>query len=270
VSVVLGYFTEGIPTGKVPVTFSTGLTVRVVVALEEAPLVSTTFTTTEYGLPVLVVGVPLITPLLLMLRPFGSGAAVQVRVPVPPVALIAAPLVKALPTVAVGKAPAVTTGRALPVIPKVACAVARLTSVAVTVTLIAVVEVGVPLMVPVVLLMLKPVPVKPVAVHVIAPVPPVEASGAVYAVLTVAAGSGDLVVIEIAGFTVRVNVLLTLPMPSFTVMATVVEVPEVGVPVIVPLVEPMLRPVGRPVAVQVLVPLPPPAARVAGVATGGV
>jgi hypothetical protein len=93
--VVAVYATLGIPAGREdgPVITSAGLTTRLKFWLDVAMLASVAVTRTVYGLAVLVVGVPVMTPLELMLNPAGSPVADQVIGVVPPVSVMVLPLV---------------------------------------------------------------------------------------------------------------------------------------------------------------------------------
>jgi hypothetical protein len=74
-------------------------------------------------------------------------------------------------------------------------------------------------------------------VHVMVPVPPVDANVSGYEVLAVAAGKGDVVVIDSAGLTAKLKVLVAVaPTESVTittmpVVLVAVEITVVGVPV---------------------------------------
>jgi hypothetical protein len=93
--VVLVYATLGIATGKEagPVMTRAGLTTRVKLWLDEAPLASVAVTLTVYGVPVLVLAVPVMAPLALMANPAGKPVADHVIGVVPPVNVTVLPLV---------------------------------------------------------------------------------------------------------------------------------------------------------------------------------
>jgi hypothetical protein len=132
---------------------SAAFTVKDVLAV--APLLSFTVTVTE-ELPG-AVGVPEMLPVLLeMLRPAGKPDAENLYGGAPPVAL--KPRLKLPPTVAAGTVPAkvMLSGAALTVTVKVVLAVAPALSFTVTVTLELPGAVGVPVMLPVPLEMLRP------------------------------------------------------------------------------------------------------------------
>jgi hypothetical protein len=148
------------------VMVSAGWTIRLKLPVAVAPLWSVTSTPTVYGLPVLVpaAGVPLITPLLLMLKPVGRPVAVTLTLGAPPAMARVLPLEYSEPTSAAGSAPDVGAieGAADTVRVRDAVAVTPLLSFTETLTVLGPSTVDVPLIVPVALLVPPPAILKPV------------------------------------------------------------------------------------------------------------
>jgi hypothetical protein len=207
-TVVDGYGVPAIPEGSAagPVMASVTPTVSEYVLVAAADVASVAVTTTLKGLPVAVDGVPVIVPVAaLMLKPAGSPVADHVYGAVPPVADTVVD-VYAAPTVPEGSAAGPMMASVTPTVSEyVLVTTADAVSIAVTTTLkgLPVAVVGVPVIVPVPALMLKPAG-SPVADQVYGAVPPVADTVVdVYGVPAVPEGSADGPVMESAAPTVR-------------------------------------------------------------------
>jgi hypothetical protein len=231
------------------------VSVRVYGKVATVPILSVTVKVTLLLELAVLKGVPLRTPALERVSPVPvNPVAEKVYGDPPPPVAVNVVLVYAAPGIPRGKVVGETAIAAFTVSVGEALDVAPLASVTVTLTVYGVVLLvpvaGVPVMMPLVLLMLSPVG-KPVCVHLTAGAPPVSVNigvvaAVVYAEATVAMGSVAGPVSVGAAYTVRVYGIVATD-PELSVTCTVNELAP-GVPVGVPLINPVAPLV--PVAVR--------------------